>query len=160
MSTQQAVVSVVGRVPHNDQARAAKWDAFVRKTVETAQVLGNAGEVEDARCLENSVDGGECPRCEKPWEGVKVDNLFVLGSRYRPSCKCLPRWTEKERKFEDGSTAYETQEPKEVLCSAKCSGCQKSFLMNKQRGHLGYRGNTAIYERVLCASCSRGKSDA
>ena len=161
MSTKQAVVGIVGRAPPNDQTRVAKWDAFARETAQRAQILGNAGEVEDAKCLANSVEGGNCPRCDAPWEKVKVDNLWVMGVRYRPTCECLPRWTEKERKFSDGSISYETQEPKEVLYAAKCDGCRKyNVVMNHQRRHKGYRGHHAIYERVFCASCSKGKDSA
>ena len=160
MSTKQTVVGIVGQVPHNDQARAAKWDAFVRQVAANAQILGNAGELEDAKCLANSVEGGNCPRCDVPWERIEVSNLFVLGARYRPACDCLPRWSEKEHTFDGGSIFYETPEPKETLYSAKCDGCYKyNLLMNKWRGHRGYSGPHARYERVLCASCSKGKSD-
>ena len=157
MSTRQAVIGIVGRAPRNDQERVARWDAFVRQTAEKAQILGNAGEVEDARCLANAVDGGNCPRCEKPWESVKVDNLFVMGTRYRPACECLPRWTEKERKFDDGSIAFDTKEVKEMLYATTCAACHGPVSMNHRRQVKGYRGDHAIYERVLCASCSRGK---
>ncbi len=157
MSTRESIVSIVGKVPHDDKARTEKWASFARRTASVAQVLGNSGEVEDARCLASSVEGGNCPRCETPWEEVTVDNPFVLGVRYRPACECLPRWTEKERRFKDGSVIYDTQEKKEELWADRCDACRTVVMMNKLRGHRGYRGHHAKYERVLCASCSKGK---
>ena len=61
------------------------------------------------------VQGGECPKCKKPWKRIDVKNVFVKFYYHKPTCRCFPicPWCESLLFIEMFGSGYE-----------KCRNCK------------------------------------
>ena len=77
-------------VPTQEQkqeAASARLRTHLRK-MEEAHNVGLSGTYTDMMKME--IDGGNCPKCNKPWLEIDYDGLFGMGRYFEPECYCFP----------------------------------------------------------------------
>ena len=125
-----------------DAKRVAVWDEVVDKCRAEADTLMQAGREEHAKLILLQLDGGECWQCHKPWNLVTVDNAFVTGIYYLPSCDCYPRCP-MCRKW-----LYEDREAG-VMDDWRCTGCGWRMYVKGKDDKMYRRWGFAFEERLL-----------
>ncbi len=67
-----------------------KYEDIVRKEIDRARAVYNAGLTDLSKVITLAIDGGNCIRCGEGWASVLVNNKYADYTYYRPECKCYP----------------------------------------------------------------------